>query len=291
MIKKTILFLITSFFCMFPGYAQESKPLLTFGMVTDIHYADIPDNGNRTYGKSLEKLRECIDTMNRYMPDFLIELGDFKDMSQPASEEKTLIYLYRAEKVFSGFRGPRYHVMGNHDVDCISKEQFNAVTENTGIDKALTYYSFIAKGITCIVLDANYDSTGKDFSKGQFEWGDPNIPKEELKWLKKQLRQSRGPVIVFCHQLLDSDDEYAVNNALEVRKVLEGSGKVAAVFQGHYHEGSYRFINGIHYHTQKALIEGEGPGNNSYSLVKVYPESVRVAGFRRAVSMTFNYSR
>lgn len=289
--KRTIIFLILSILYIYPLRAQESKPLLTFGMVTDVHYADIQNEGNRAFGQSLEKLQECVDTMNRYLPDFLVELGDFKDMSRPASEEKTLIYLYRAEKVFSGFRGPRYHVIGNHDADCISKEQFNAVVENTGIPKALTYYSFLANGITCIVLDANYDSTGRDFYKGQFDWGDPNIPEVELKWLKKQLRQSRGPAIVFCHQLLDSNDEYAVDNAAEVRKLLENSGKVAAVFQGHYHEGNYRYINGIHYYTQKALIEGEGSGNNSYALVKVFPESIHIIGFRRADSMTFSYSR
>jgi len=289
--KKTYVFLAFCIFCMYRVSAQEGMPLLTFGMVTDVHYADIQDEGNRTYRQSLEKLRECIDTMNRYQPDFLIELGDFKDMSRPASEEKTLIYLFRAEKVFSGFHGPRYHVIGNHDVDCISKAQFLEVAENTGIQKQQSYYSFLVNGITCIVLDANYDSTGRDFNKGKFDWGDPNIPGEELKWLRKQLRKAPGTVIVFCHQLLDSGDEYAVDNAAEVRKILETSGKVAAVFQGHYHEGNYRFIHGIHYYTQKALIEGEGLSNNSYTLVRVYPESIRVTGFRRADSMIFSYMK
>jgi predicted phosphodiesterase len=267
--------------------SQEDKPLLTFGMVTDIHYADIPNIDQKAYNKSLDKLKECIDTMNQHSVDFLIELGDFKDQSHPASEEKTLVYLFRAEKVFATFNGLRYHVLGNHDVDCISKKQFLSVAKNTGINEDQTYYSFDRKGVHFIVLDACFDSVGRDYEKGNFDWGDPNIPEKELKWLKKDLRGSKGPVIVFCHQLLDGEGTYHVDNAASVRKILEQSGKVAAVFTGHYHEGQYRLINNIHYYTLKALVDGTTKTDNSYAIVSVTPSRIKVQGFKNAEAIQF----
>jgi alkaline phosphatase len=76
---------------------------VTFGIVTDIHFAEIPRSGTRTYSQSLDKLKECIDTMNTYKVDFLIELGDFKDKSQPEDEQKTLGFLKQVEEVYSQF--------------------------------------------------------------------------------------------------------------------------------------------------------------------------------------------
>jgi hypothetical protein len=283
-----ILLIITLISGVFTCCSQESHPIVTFGIVTDIHYADIPDNGKRTYSQSLDKLNECVGKMNDHGVDFLIELGDFKDIGDSHSAEKSMIYLYRAEKTFSKFNGPRYHVLGNHDVDCISKDQFLSVVKNTDISTNSSYYSYTIKGIHFIVLDANYDSIGKDYEKGHFDWNDPNIPEKELKWLKKDLHKASGTTILFCHQLLDGHGDHYVKNSKEVRKILEKSGKVAAVFQGHFHEGQYHLMNGIHYYTLKALVEGSGKENNSYAIVSLYPDMIKVKGYRKAESMQFS---
>src|SRR5512136_52188 len=52
---------------------------LRFGIITDLHYADIDPSGDRSYRESLVKLEECIKAMNDRKADFLVELGDFKD--------------------------------------------------------------------------------------------------------------------------------------------------------------------------------------------------------------------
>ena len=84
--------------------------------------------------------------------------------------------------------------------------------------------------------------------------------------------------------------EERVEHRLEVREVLESSGKVLAVFQGHDHKGAYSLINGIHYYTLKAIIEDSGPENNAYAVVDVHPDlSLTVTGFRRAVSMDLEH--
>ncbi len=289
--KKNLFLPLVLIFGILQSFGQNPRNTVRFGMVTDVHYADIPDNGIKTYNQSLVKLKECVDTMNRQKVDFLVELGDLKDMNTPAAPAKALIYLFRAEKALSLFKGPLYHVLGNHDEDCISKKQFLSEARNTGIPANSTWYSFDTKGVHFIVLDACFDSVGHDYDKGKFNWGDPNIPSEELKWLKKDLRKATGATILFTHQPLDGETPYTIKNSRAVRKLLENSGKVAAVFQGHYHEGNYHFINGIHYYTLKALVDGSGPENNSYAIVEITPENIRIKGFRKAVSMQFNNSR
>jgi len=247
--------------CMPSGFIVAQQ--VTFGIVTDIHFAEIPRSGTRMYSQSLDKLKECVDTMNKYKVDFVIELGDFKDKSQPEDEQKTLGFLKQVEEVFSGFNGPRYNVLGNQYEDLISKEQFLSIAKNTGISSDKSYYSFNSGGFHLVVLDANYDSLGLDFDHGHFDWGDPNIPEKELKWLEDDLKESREPVIVFIHQLLDGALPYQVKNASQVREILERSGKVKCVFQGHYHEGNYSEINGIHYYTLYSLEGGINPGGKS----------------------------
>lgn len=254
-------------------------------MFTDAHYADIPDNGNRNYSQSLLKMRESIDTFNFHKAAFAVELGDFKDMSQPANSAKTLAFLRKAENVFSTFKGRRYHVLGNHDQDCITKQQFNAVARSSYVGGKRNYYSFDRGGFHFVVLDACFDSLGHDYANGKYLWSDANIPDKELSWLRNDLRNSLDPVIVFSHQLLDLRSNIAVRNAWQVRQILESHGRVMLVMQGHYHEGLYSYINGIHYYTLRGMVEGKYPAGNSYALVDIGDGMIKIRGFRNSVSM------
>lgn len=270
----------------FPLHASETGPLIRFGMVTDLHYADEDTRGTRFYRESILKLNECVTFMNRAEVDFLVELGDFKDENYPAMEEKTLRYLESIEAVYRLFDGPRYHVLGNHDLDSIDKPQFMERIENTQIDPSATYYSYTRNGIHFVVLDANFTSDGTPYAKGNFDWTDANIPPEELQWLKRDLLLHDMPTVVFCHQLLDGEGNVYINNAAEVREVLENAGTVMAVFNGHHHAGQHSLIHGIHYYTLRAVVEGSGPENSSYAIASVFPDGIEVTGYRRAESLS-----
>ena len=260
-----------------------------FGIVTDSHYADADTIGSRYYRHSLDKLNECVELMNEKKVDFLVDLGDFKDQGNPPIEQKTITYLRTVEKIFQNFNGPTYHVLGNHDMDSISKEQFLTNVENTGIERAKSYYSFDFNGLHFVILDANYKTDGTDYNHGNFDWTDANIPSQESNWLRQELAAAHGPTIVFIHQLLDGTGSVYVNNAADIRQILEQSGKVTAVFQGHHHEGSYSHIEGIHYYTLKAMVEGPGEENNSYAIVEFLPDhSITITGYRKAVSKQLN---
>lgn len=271
--------------CTLETTSSAKLSTVRFGIVTDCHYADADALGTRFYRESLDKLTECVTLMNAERIDFLIELGDFKDQNRPPVEQRTLSYLQVSEKVLQGFDGPTYHVLGNHDMDSISKMQFLSHVENTNIDSGRGYYSFDLNALRCVVLDANYKADGTDYDHGNFDWTDANIPSEELNWLKQNLASAPGPVIVFIHQLLDGIGSVYVNNAADVRQILQASGKVLAVFQGHHHSGSYSNIAGIHYYTLKALVEGAGPENNSYAIAEVHPDGgITITGYRKAVN-------
>jgi predicted phosphodiesterase len=265
----------------------EKPARLRFGIITDLHYADIDPSGARSYRESLAKLEESVRVMNDQQADFLVELGDFKDQDKvnPA-EGKTLSYLKRIEAVFEKFDGPRYHVLGNHDVDSISKSQFSKVAQNSGIPPDRSYYSFGVKGVRFIVLDADFRSDGTSYDHGNFDWEDANIPAVELNWLKRELASSSKPAMIFIHHQLDGEGAYYVKNAAEVRRALEDSANVLAVIQGHRHEGQLNIMNHISFYTLKAAVEGSGAGNNSYALVEIDRDfNVTITGFRKAVSI------
>ena len=126
---------------------------------------------------------------------------------------------------------------------------------------------------------------GSDYEHGNFDWTDTNISQKELDWVKNDLAVSSRPVIVFVHQQLDGKGSHSVKNADEVRQIMQESEKVIAVFQGHNHAGHYSCIEGIHYYTLKAMVEGSGDNNNSYAIVEVYDnQNIVVTGYRSAIS-------
>ncbi len=255
-----------------------------FGMLTDSHYADSEPRGSRHYPESLGKIRECVDLMNRQEVDFLVALGDSIDGSHNPSVEDALSYFDEMEAELARFEGSRYHALGNHDMDSLSKKQVLGRIENTGVDRNRSYYAFDKGGIRFIVLDPNFRDDGIAYDRGNFTWTDTLIPTEQIDWLKESLAATSTPIIIFTHQLLDGMGSHYVNNAPELRKILEDSGKVIAVFQGHRHGGQYNKIGDIHYYTLRAMVEGAGAENNAYATVDLHPEKIVIKGYRRAVS-------
>ena len=261
------------------------KPIVRFGMLSDVHYAEREPQWNRAYRQSKAKVQEAVDRMNQEKLDFAIELGDFKDQDAVPNEANTLKYLSDIESVFQKFKGPTYHVLGNHDTDGISKQQFLERVENTDIPKTESYYSFSRKGIHFVVLDGDFTKEGKAYDHGNFSWDDSFIPESQINWLKADLKLNRLPVVVFVHQMLGNwrDRKLEIQNAAAVRQILEQSGKVLCVFQGHVHEESYQVINGIPYYSVNAVVDGDGSENSSYMIVDVYKDgSLKIEGFRRA---------
>jgi alkaline phosphatase len=244
-----------------------------FGVITDLHYADREPWTVRYYRDSLPKLEECIRAMNDAHPSFLIELGDIIDKAEKDIEAG---YLRTINDTFRKFRGPRYYVLGNHDVATFSKEEFIALSGAPG-----SRYAFDAGEYRGIVLDGNFNPDGSDYRAGNFDWTQTYIHSPQQEWLEKELQRAKERrVLVFVHQNLhDETNPHGVKNAPEVRRILERAGNVVAVFQGHDHAGGLHTVNGIPYITFEAAVDGAGLENNAFALVDVGKDRIQVRGY------------
>ncbi len=252
---------------------EKKETAIQFGILTDVHYADKETADSRYYRNSIPKIRRCIEDFHAAQLDFVIELGDFIDAAKTVEEETR--YLKTIDKEYQKAGKRRYYVLGNHCVWTLTKKQFLEA-----IDQKQSYFSFDQGDFHFIVLDACFRSDGTAYGARNFEWTDTEIPAEERDWLKNVLNETEKKAIVFVHQRLDIPGHYTAKSAATVRKIMEQSGKVIAVFQGHFHKNDYHEINGIHYCTMAAMVEGTYPPNNAYGIVEIHKNgSIQINGF------------
>lgn len=292
------------------GKAGESKPMVKAGIITDMHHTTKADTPTRKYSASQSKMEVFISAMQEEKPAFVIEMGDFVDMLAKGTDPAK--NLKEVEDLFCSY-GAQYHVLGNHEFDNLTRDFVLQSISNTGIPQGQTYYSWDKDGVHFVVLDADYTPTephrAYDMNTPEdsfWTWKDTFVPAEELAWLKKDLAMTSLPTVIFTHQTLDrvDDQDHNIKNASAVRKILEESGKVLAVFSGHDHQGGYANIKGIHYIVMngnvgvndsrpwEATSEKEGFDtelDNQYGILEIYKEGtkkyrIKVAGYGRQAS-------
>ena len=222
-----ILFLTSWIAC-----TRDDKPV-KFLIVSDLHAPDVPD------GK--ERMQAVVDAANQEKVDFVIQLGDFirlDSISEPLMQ------------IWNGFSGEKYHVLGNHDLDRYSKEEFTK-----GFGMPGPYYSFDKGDLHFVVLDGNNvcdNGVYIPYNKGNYykdidkrDFMDP----EQMEWLRKDLMATDKKCVLFSHQSIDTEME----NREQVQRVLEevneksGFKKVVVAFSGHNHSNYKKEINGITY--------------------------------------------
>ena len=210
----------------------KEKPV-RFAIASDFHAPDIPDGEHR--------VATFIKAANDEKVDFIIELGDFCRLDSASQ-------VYR--DLWNSFPGSKYHVIGNHDMDRYTFEEYTQ-----GMNMPARYYSFDQGDFHFIVLDGNNLFDGKKYT----HYARANyyvdakkrahIDPEQMEWLKKDLAATNKRCILFSHQSI----EEALNNGAEVRKILEaenqraGFKKVVMAFGGHNHSNYSKEINGITY--------------------------------------------
>ncbi len=216
----------TMLFARFPDLSPAKKKV-RIGMITDLHH-DVMHDG-------ISRLSAFIDEMDREQPDFIIQGGDF---CYPKKANSPLM------DVWNQFKGPKYHVIGNHDTDGgYTRDQVV-----TFWNAKAKYYAFDVNGFHFVVLDGNEHNESADRPKGYARFISPT----QLDWLRKDLESTDLETVVFCHQGLDNDAGGLENGTL-LRYTLEqankkaGKQKVIMVISGHHHQDYYNYINDIHY--------------------------------------------
>ncbi len=208
---------------------------IRFGVCADVHMSYMYD--------ARERMQIFVDRMNSENVDFVIQLGDFCTPYYRRGEVERIDEHVEFMAIWNQFSGPRYHVLGNHDVDhgCTWEETMAF----WGMDK--TYYSFDKNGWHFVVLDGNNQKENeKPVRYPRY------IGITQRVWLKEDLANTDLPTIVFSHQSLECNNNGVENNA-EIRGILEdanskaGHRKVVACFSGHHHIDYHVEINNIHY--------------------------------------------
>ena len=217
---------------------------MKIGMITDLHHLQ--------FGNVEEaRMKGFMDAVMMEKPDFIIQNGDF---CRPKKSEGIMAEWNR-------FKGPKYHVLGNHDMDVCDKQTIMALW---GMEKC--YYSFDTGGFHFVVMDRNFlkEDDGTLTAYNTSNWGPLPSPKrsftdkEQLDWLRDDLANALHPVIIFMHQpVFVSDFVDELGNADEILKIFDEANfnatnqgraaKVAAVFMGHDHDDRYGERNGVHY--------------------------------------------
>ena len=255
--------------------------MTTFLAVTDLHYClrDDPEAERRNI-LSAAKLENIVGSSSKGC-DFIIDLGDTADYQPDCGDQREL-----AKEVYGIMEKtglPVCCAIGNHDTS-LPKDELTDILHMPG-----RYYEFKTADFNCIVLDANMNSPETPCPGEEIEWGNTWFDPEQLVFLKDALARAGKPVLVFCHELFmleyyEQDNPHVIRNRDEAIRLFEESGKVKAVFSGHYHPGDCVLHNGIYYLAFTALVLHE---NESFAVVKADKDRITVEGHDLQKSYAF----
>ncbi|PYI56165.1 metallophosphoesterase family protein [Paenibacillus flagellatus] len=219
---------------------MTANATIRFGIMADVHH-------DFSY-RAEERLETFIRDMERAGVDFIVQLGDF---CFPIPENRPFLQLWNR------FPGPKYHVLGNHDMDRNDKR---TVMDFWGMER--NYYSFDCGAYHFVVLDPNHmllDGKYEDYAFGNYHKHRDainHLSPDQLEWLERDLAATDKTTIVFSHQNLESpynDFNYGIHNADAFRAVLrgakraDGSRKVVACMNGHNHLDGVKVIDDTYY--------------------------------------------
>lgn len=251
---------------------------MRFLAVTDLHYTNLHDGvDGRQHDLSLDKLKQAVRD-GAAGCDCIVNLGDSADGFAGHRPQTELLCEVRDVLRSSGL--PYYSIIGNHDTS-IPKQDFYAY-----LDMPDRYYVFDCGGYRCIVLDACLNDVREPLPHSEIQWDNCWIDPGQIAWLRGELEQAQGQVLIFTHvpfmlEDLRTENPHLIRNRDEVMEILSRSGKVRAVFSGHYHDGCFGMCGGIPYITFSAMVISE---ENAYAVVDVTQNEIRVTGFGRQKS-------
>lgn len=229
---------------------------MKFAIISDCHIGPAPwykgenrimsDEATKILEKIVQKINELEDI------EFVVQLGDLiQDRLPEADRSENAANLVRGIELFSKLNSPVYHVAGNHDIQTHSFEEMASFFGSDSLWCSFDAGDFL--GITLVAKAPQHMNM--------------TIPEEEISWLQKTLEDTEKESLVFLHHPLvtidlkehywfkGKEEKAFIQNREEVRSVLESSGKVKAVFNGHMHIHDFNIQNGIPYFTIQSLVE------------------------------------
>jgi hypothetical protein len=252
------------------------KPL-SLALVTDLHFGPDTRFRGKLYKlshRAPELLRAFVDAMNTEVhPAAIVNLGDDVEDVDHATD---LDNYRRCHQLLHGFSGEVVHVAGNHDVVHLAPAELNAIWGREGP----LFHARDVGGWHLVVLHTEQRA---DKSCG--------IARAQLEWLRADLAKSDAPTVVLMHHSASEQDVgdsrwfsgvphmALLEERAELRRILEVSGRVRAVFNGHLHRNHLDMIRGIPYVTVQSLVENvddDAPGRATGSYAIAYLSRERI---------------
>jgi predicted MPP superfamily phosphohydrolase len=250
-----VFFVSYGLFVYFKNIKQSES--VRFGFITDAHcYSKFNKDLNdwEINWRCSRPLETFVSQMNnKFNPDFVIEGGDLVDGRDKLKEDGFL----EAKNIYDKVEVLKFHVLGNHETNNLTKERWMEITENKR-----TYYYFDLKGYRFIVLDGNntYDDVNNPREIVDMEPEmEPHSYKglmdnEQMKWLEETLNESENlKKIVFIHEppldetIGELRDDIFINP--KPLRNLFSKYEVQAVFSGHIEELCDIEVDGVRYFT------------------------------------------
>lgn len=274
--------------------AACDNTLFTYGIIADCQYCNCT---NGTFGYSIPKLQEAVDTFNARKVSHTLHLGDFIQQNFSSYDSVAPVY--------SSLDSAHYYAFGNHEFD-VTPEEKPMIISRLGMPDY--YYDFTKYNWRFIVLestelafyseevhpdkvaerDALWASIEGATNRRTYNGG---MSQEQLIWLDSALTdaESKGQkAVLFSHHPVWPLTSATLWNYQDVIDVVEAHDNVVAYMNGHNHSGNYAIKNGVHYVTFQAMVST--PDENSFSLVEVYRDRLEVNGYGRQDDFTLPFS-
>lgn len=223
---------------------------MKLGIFTDSHYSSQKVScGNRYNSKSLGKIKTAYAFFESQKCDLVVCLGDLID--KEASHKKEVENLKEVAKIIKESPIKTICLMGNHDAFAFTEVEFYAILGDCKPK------NIKVGGKTLLFLDACYFKNKNHYLPGDTDWTDTFYP--HIDDLKRQIDEASDDVYIFIHQNLDPciREDHRLYNSTEINNMLQKSGKVKAVYQGHYHPGMDSKCGNVEYFTFSAMCENE----------------------------------
>jgi 3',5'-cyclic AMP phosphodiesterase CpdA len=237
---------------------------MRFALISDVHFGPLAYHEGKLRKMTHQAgalTRRFVDRMNGIeQPELVINLGD---VIEDKSRAEDLENYGRFIDIMRELEAEVIHVAGNHDTVHLTEDDLRRFWRSTDP----LFYSRDFGGIHWVVLRT---VEIKDTAI--------HLPEEQLVWLEAHLKDAPFPTIVLMHHpasdmVLEGSRWFEtqphicrVAERKRLRKILEQSGKVIAVFNGHVHWNHFDSISSIPYITLQSLTENvddDAPGRPS----------------------------
>ncbi|PRQ17193.1 putative hydrolase [Rosa chinensis] len=310
--------------------AHGKQPLFSFGVISDVQYADIPDGRSflgvpRYYRHSIFVLKRAVQKWNdQKKHEFVINFGDIVDGFCP--KDQSLNAVMNVVEEFENFNGPVYHMIGNHCLYNLPRKQLLPLLKIPSIN-GRAYYDFSpSPEFRFVVLDAydisaigwpqdhpsaiealrflqeknpNADKNspaGLEGLERRFLMFNGAVGKQQLEWLDSILQEAtelKQKVVVGCHLPLDpgaSSKEALLWNYDKVMGVIHRYNCVKVCLAGHDHKGGHSIDSRGVHHRVLEAALECPPGTDAYGYIDVYDDKLLLTGTDRMASTDMQFN-